>query len=546
MFKKEFTISHKTICSKKDVKELRAKLLEKNPNLQEKDLIEILPADAAIHCHKCDNKAILYMPDKQAPAFFDNGEGELFPTLNTLWQFPHLLFELMIHPQVSPYILKKDGADLMLQGVIPPSNGVAGLGPIEKGQIRCVTIDGNPYPIAVGTMLVNKAQAAKFKGPGMQIVHCFGDYLWALCGKVCPNSGFKEGAEEIEPCGDKKEDASEVKKEAQEDVTPKEAEAPTNDMPQDDLIDFCFLQACKKAVAEGLFPIKGDDFYQQHMIPLRPEGTTLDVKKTTHKQLGKYYNALRKQKCLEVVEKKGVVSLVSCVLDHKVLKAMEEKFAHVVCEKAVEKEKVSVAVDKVKISTLYSPNTDLALLYKEIGIDKKKLMTLEDALNSILRKHLKDNNLLEDSKVKIDEALIDSLYKVSRNKPKDLDEFPTEASLFSVEEIFTNRLDEHTCVEVDGKAVTRKGPLQKIEVHLTRKGAHNLSRLVGLENFSLCVDTLAQDLKKFFNCTTTVEELPGNKTKDKMLQIQGHVDNEIKDYLLSKFGIPHKFVVVKN
>lgn len=551
MFKKEFTVAHKTICSKKDVKELKHSLLEKHPNLQEKDLAQLLPAESSIHCYKCDNRVILYLPDKQVPTFFDDGNGELYPTLHTLWRFPHMMFELTIYPEVSKYIL--NGADLMLQGVIPPSNGVVGLGPVTKGQLRCVTIEGNPYPIAVGNMLVNKTQMEKLLGKGLQVVHCFGDQLWAYCGKICPNAGFKEGAEEITACTDKMVvEADATNGNGTE--TPVQAEAPATsdpsvDLPPDDLLEYCFLQACKKAASQGIFPAKGDDFYLHHMLPLRPEGTTLDVKKTSHKQLSKFYNSLRKQKCLEVTEKKGVVTLVSCNLDHKVMKAMEEKYGDIAADaQVVEAKKTkSEAANTVKVTTVYSPNVDLALLYKEVGVDKKKLMTLEEALNSVLRAHLEKHNLVEDKKVKVDEALIDSLYKVSRFKPKDMDEFPTEANVASVEEIFTNRLDEHTTVEVEGHGtVTKKGPLQKIEVHLTRKGGHNLSRLVGLENFSLNVDVLAQDLKKQFNCTTTVEELPGKQTKDKMLQIQGHVDNEIKDYLLSSYGIPNKYIVIKN
>jgi len=561
MFKKEFTVQHKSLLSKKDVKQLKSTVLEKFPNLNEEEWNTLFPPEVGIAGHKIDNKIVLYLQQgKPAPSFYhtDDGKGEIYPTLNTLWQFPYMMSELTIHPQVSKFIL--NGADLMLQGVIPPSNGIVGLGPVVKNQIRCLKVEGNPYPLAVGQMLVNQGAMEKLTGKGLQPLHIFGDALWAHCGKVIPNDGFKEGAEEIEACADtSKLKFSDAEPDGHGGATngvahaneeePKVPDVPTIDITPDDLLEYCFLAACKKANAEGLFPANGSDFYSHVMLPLRPEGTTLDVKKTSHKQISKFYNALRKLKCLEVTEKKGIVTLVSCNLEHKAMKAFEEKYGKIAAESSVVEEKKGkqTTAKQVKVTTLWSPNSDLAILYKEMGIDKKKLMTMEDAMKTVLHAYIEKNDLLQDKKVKIDEKLIDSLYKVSQHKPKDLDEFPKEALCAAVEEIFQNRSDEHTAVEVEGSGtVTKKGPLHKIEVHLTRKGGHNLTRVVGLETFSLSPDTLAQDLKKTLNCTTTVEELPGNKTKEKMLQLQGHVDNELKDYLLSTYGIPKSYVTVKN
>lgn len=101
-----------------------------------------------------------------------------------------------------------NGADLMLPGVLVPANGVVGFGTVTKNQPRCIKIDGNPYPIAVGRMLVNQTQMEKpgtfsflfsslerLKGKGMEVLHFYKDCLWAQCGKVKPNTGFTEEEE---------------------------------------------------------------------------------------------------------------------------------------------------------------------------------------------------------------------------------------------------------------------------------------------------------------------------------------------------------------
>merc|ERR1719379_2752392 len=98
--------------------------------------------------------------------------------------------ELTIHAPVSKFVL--NGADLMLPGVIVPTNGLAGLGAVTKGQKRCIKIEGNPYPIAVGKMLVNQTQMEKLKGKGLEVCHVYKDMLWAHMGKPIPNKGFEE------------------------------------------------------------------------------------------------------------------------------------------------------------------------------------------------------------------------------------------------------------------------------------------------------------------------------------------------------------------
>merc|ERR550514_1901490 len=105
---------------------------------------------------------------------------------------------------------------------------------------------------------------------------------------------------------------------------------------------------------------------------------------------------------------------------------------------------------------------------------------------------------------------------------------------------------EHTKVDVDGESCVRKGGLPKIEMHLTRKGGHNITRVVGLETYCIQPEALAQELKRLLNCTTSVEELPGNKIKDKMMQTQGHVQTEVIDYLKKVYNVNKKFVDVKN
>ena len=85
---------------------------------------------------------------------------------------PQALKALHTHSEVSPRIL--GGADLMLQGVIPPP---AGLGDFDEGDKRSVALPNNHLPFGVGSLVVSSAAVATtgLKGRGLKLLHHYPD-----------------------------------------------------------------------------------------------------------------------------------------------------------------------------------------------------------------------------------------------------------------------------------------------------------------------------------------------------------------------------------
>jgi translation initiation factor 2D len=77
----------------------------------------------------------------------------------------------------------------MLPGVIIPDSGIEH--PYKIGDVVGVIIRGNPFPLAVGKMLVTKEMMIKsgMRGKGVEMVHTYADTLWA--------SGSKEDPPEV-------------------------------------------------------------------------------------------------------------------------------------------------------------------------------------------------------------------------------------------------------------------------------------------------------------------------------------------------------------
>lgn len=591
MYKKQFAVQQQNLLSKKDLKGLKAGIAEQFPGIEQEALDTLLP-EGQVKLLKLDNRGVLYVAENQPPSFFDpEGRQDFYPTLHTLWLHPNIMPELTIHPEVSKYVL--NGADLMLPGVIVPANGVAGFGSVSKGQKRCIKCEGNPYAIAIGKMLVNQTQMEKLKGKGLEVCHVFKDCLWVFSGKSIPNKGFSEKEDEITKCGDTTYVPGAVKAEAPavpvasstdespaapSDASPTSAgdaspvAAPASapeasgssrapdDWTQDELLDFCFMQAFTISLLEDKsLPVEASELYEKHMKPARPEGTSLDVKKSSHKQIGKFLNALRKSKVIEVNEKKGVISVTKVVRDHKFFAQLKEKFAGASAEAAeVAASSASVSASSKdlpppKVTTVWKIKSDskgLEELFKSVGKSKTDFHSSEDARNVLLG-YIKTQKLGEasddDARVKLDDGLISALYRVAGAQKKDLT-FPEDESLGELEEKMLSRMQEHTTIEVAGlPPVTRKGPPEHwlIEVTLSRKGAHNVTRVCNLEAYGIEVPSLGDELKKKLNCTVHIEAMPGKNSKDQSMTLQGHVDQELSEHLQQKYGITKAFFSVK-
>eukprot|EP00928_Gymnodinium_smaydae_P038878 TRINITY_DN26701_c0_g2_i1.p1 TRINITY_DN26701_c0_g2~~TRINITY_DN26701_c0_g2_i1.p1 ORF type:complete len:580 (-),score=135.25 TRINITY_DN26701_c0_g2_i1:194-1933(-) len=579
MYKKPFIAQGQNLLSKKDLKTLKNQVSEQYPGLGEKDFDALLPEGQA-KVVKLDNRCLLYSAGDSAPCFFDaEGRGELYPTLHTLWQHPYMMMELTIHPPVSKFVL--NGADLMLPGVIVPANGIAGIGTVAKGQARCIKIEGNPYPIAVGKMLVNQTQMEKLKGKGMEVLHVYKDTLWAHCGKAVPNAGFSEKEDEITPCSDSSwkpgaapvDAAAAPSKEGEGSADASQAPPPADGAPatstaagsgkaaadwtQDDLLDFTFLQALKLTLSDDkALPIEASELYEKHMKPARPEGTTIDVKKSSHKQIGKYLNAMRKAKAIDVTEKKGVIFVSKVDRGHKTFAKLEEKFAADIAAASSASAENAAATDEgpatsaglaaPTITAMWKPSHYTEVLFKAVGKSKSDLYTWDQA-RAVLVSYVEKEGLGkgDEGPVKMNEELVNALLKAAGGQKKD-QTWPEEVDFEELEDKLQERMQEHSAINVTGVGTTtRKGPPVKIDVQLSKKGAHNVTKVFNLEAYGLDPVAMGDELKKKLNCTIFIEDLPGKNAKDKMLQVQGHVDKDLVKYLEQKYGITKSFFSVK-
>eukprot|EP00873_Tetraselmis_striata_P016277 jgi/Tetstr1/436541/TSEL_002696.t1 len=333
MFKKPVTLSSTHKISGGDRKKLRKQapatprtpayttpysrlsLQKAFPGAAEEDLLAVLPAkDGELSLGKVQSsRTQIYLLDEQ-PIFVDvSGKGDFFPTVFALWRAPALLPAVTVkHPAVTTYVV--GGADLMLPGV----DAAAGVPPVERGAMVAILSPGNPAPLAVGeaAMAASDVAAAGGKGRFLRAMHHYRDCLWALPGRdIVPNEGYYTDG--VGPIGGAQEDLTGLQEEeggeggeggADEASAGAQVEGTAEGLAavsisdggeavdgpadagedMDTLLQRAFMQALHTSLEDSALPIQGGKLWSDHMLPSRPPGSHLDLKRSSYKKLSKF------------------------------------------------------------------------------------------------------------------------------------------------------------------------------------------------------------------------------------------------------------------
>ncbi|SBT76272.1 translation initiation factor SUI1, putative [Plasmodium ovale] len=230
MFKNKVTFSNKNFLGNKDRKKL-ASYLKSTFNIEkDEEVDEILDKEDTSVCKVQKTKISVYL-SKNIPVLF-SVQNVIFPTVYTLWKFPHIIPCFVIYPPASEFLLR--GADLMIPGICKDIDEVEKL---KEGNIWGVRVFNNPHMFAVGQCAVeynnsNSKQFYDLKGKCLKLVHIFNDELWRLGSQTIPHNSFKskiiDSVEEViddfnqfKIYGEKEKKSKKTKKEVEEEDTKK-------------------------------------------------------------------------------------------------------------------------------------------------------------------------------------------------------------------------------------------------------------------------------------------------------------------------------------
>uniref|UniRef100_A0A0D9VH44 SUI1 domain-containing protein n=1 Tax=Leersia perrieri TaxID=77586 RepID=A0A0D9VH44_9ORYZ len=508
-----------------------------------------------------------------------DGRGhDLFPTVYALWKVPDLLPAFTLKGgEVSRFIL--GGADLMFPGIsIPPE----GLPSFEAGQPWSVKVPGNPAPIAVGatTMSSNEALKAGDSADGRYVPNegFYADIVVEdpnYASQSQPSVSSEDHAEGIHASTIDGEEAvvdvseshttdPDIHIESIEDLTAgvsevklpedKATEEPTEEREYqnlsteevDSLLDKCLLQALYTSVKDKDLPIPGSTLWSNHILPCRPPGVTLDIKKSSHKKLSKWLQSKSSTGLITAKEDKYKKEVVLTGINRKHPDYMAFKPEKRVQEPVEQHDNVVAegsSTKQLEVAEIYKPSSHVNPIFMAVGADTGKYYSPSEASDIVFR-YIEKENLVkptDKTKVILDATLCDALYKGAIKKGSA---YPSEIHKRDLGSTFLNRMQIHHRVARGNEEVIRKGAIRTIQIMTERRqGNKKMTRLSGLECFLMDADSLASELQKKFACSTTTAELPGKKGQHEVL-VQGGVIDDLAKHLVEHYGVPKRFIEV--
>ncbi|XP_062025349.1 uncharacterized protein LOC133741464 isoform X3 [Rosa rugosa] len=505
--------------------------------------------------------------------------------------------------EVSRYVI--GGADLMFPGISIPAEGLPSF---IAGEAWAVKVPGNPAPIAVGTTTMSCTEALKagLRGKALKIAHYYGDLLWeSVEGPYVPNAGFLEDAvfedptlssaqisdsydganggshdqlngiddremgQHVDVADVQSEPSSasvapiDARNEIAEEVTANvgdlkltdddsanqstgEDQHPLSAEDVDMLLEKCLLQALHTTVKDKDLPMPGSTLWSNYVLPCRPSGITLDIKKSSYKKLSKWLQAKCSTGLIRVKEDKYkkesvLLSIDRSHPDYSSFKPEKRQVEEAV-QTGVPAVSESRSVKILEVAEIYKPSVHVNPVFASVGADTGELYSASDATD-IVFKYVEKENLVkptDKSIVILDVILCDALFKGAIKKGST---YPTEIHKRDLGAAFVNRMQAHHIVTRGNDSVVRKGGLKTVQIMTERRqGNKKMTKLSGLETFLVDPEALASELQKKFACSTTVAELPGKKGLEVL--VQGGVIENLAKHLIEQYGIPKRYIEV--
>ncbi|XP_037099169.1 eukaryotic translation initiation factor 2D [Syngnathus acus] len=568
MFAKPFRVKSNIVMKGSDRRKLKADIAAAFPSLSSDELSELVPNKeefnvVKIYTHKGDAVTI-YVGHKN-PLFFEM-EKQLYPTVYMLWRYPAALPTFRTWPPVLHKLV--GGADLMLPGVVVPSDG---LPDVKRGDSCAVTLVNNKAPVAIGTAAVSCAemQSLGMKGRGVCVLHSYMDHLWAFGEKSSPPTlrDAEGGAPDLngDQCLAEEQEEDEEEEEAEHQASqlvkdqacPAVAEQAEGEVEkaneegeqahQDDkspqevmdaLLWQCFLLALKSKVKKSELPLLTSTFLRNHMVSCCPSGKHLDIKKSSYKKLSKFLHVMQQQHSLVRVKEltKGVESIVE--VDWK---SPELRFSAPV-ETVIEAvPQTEAQYHPPEITALYSVPARLQPLFQDAN--KRKGVALQPTeVRSIVTEYVKNNDLVDETNksknyVRINPTLCDCLLEKSEYQ---------DVETLKWDELFSRTLGRmQECYQIAFPGQTpqiKKGHIEPIDVSVASRGSNKKVTVIkNLEVYALDPSAVAIALQRRVQASSVLQAVPG--AKDKVLvQIQGNQIQQVGHLLLDHYGIPRKYI----
>ncbi|XP_076635667.1 eukaryotic translation initiation factor 2D isoform X2 [Colletes latitarsis] len=497
------------------------------------------------------------------PMFFqiDSLHQTLLPTIYTLWHHPNLLRVFTTGLPVVPKLAS--GADLMLPGVIMKEPiTLYSFGKLQKGTPVSVDTEDNKASVAVGITARSSEDMYMSGGHGkcVEILHVIGDTLCQL-GKppIRPNLGplnldvdneklenidlinensdqpLVEATNNLEICNDNiletefltEENAEETRTEESEEVENtivEQSEAVVDPVQEmDNLLEYCFLKACKKSVKSSDLPMLVSNFSKNHLLAACPPDRNIDIKKSRYKKLSVFLAEMKAKGVINTSVIKGVESILSIKFDHPLLKEL------VVLEEPAPPSDPVVSNTAV-VSECYRVTADVVPVLSKFRYEKGDVMKRAE-IRKCFTEYVKAENLQDGKILKLNPQLA-GIMKTKVNQ----ETITMEDGINK----FIGRMTHMHEVTLAGNKLLHTGKLEPIDMRVTvRSGGKKVTLVNNLETFGINSKEFSKECQSI-GASATITDEPGKKTPSVL--VQGNQILYVYKLLTEKYQIKKTYI----
>jgi translation initiation factor 2D len=586
MWKKPWKPQKQNLIKTSDKRRLKEKIAEQYPKISKEQLDLIIPQKGQITTIKVggESRTVVYCLEKD-PIFFDidGREKQFIPTVYTLWRLDTFLPTFVTPTAVFRYI--SSGADLMLPGVIAPDGNPDNYPDFKEGDIFTISFPGYPKPYAVGLTQCSKNSIKQngMTGRALRVLHSYPDNLWKIGSKEHLPPPSEQQEEELDltqveenPEGEQRdgetEGDTENKEGAEGEKTAEEggennntnviSEGQTepsnnNNVPakpevnMDELIEKSFFQAIKKRLKDKDLPILASTFYSKYLLPSRPAGTEIDIKKSCYKQLRGLLDAMVEKGVIKIQsQQQGVIMINQVNRESEWIAKFRTLAIEATAEGAKDEEKDDEDEDEenLAIKEFYQIPKDLSFLTE--GNEYKEFRSLTDC-NKVLWDYIAAKNLNVEGNARFVSLDTSLLTMLSKSQKQDINIGSADMPKMEKKQLaltFKNKLVPYYEIIVHGIREMRKGTVKSVVVTEDKRGRHVMTHVVGLEHFGLDPKEIAKACSKKFAVSATTAKLPGKDNNVMEVLVQGKdLQESIGELIETQYKIPAKYIdVVEN
>ncbi|KAL6427294.1 hypothetical protein ACFW04_008697 [Cataglyphis niger] len=564
MFIKPFKIKSNYQLKGTERKKLCEEILAAYPSLLE-DIQSLLPKKESISLMKVVTHSgqisRIYCVAK-TPMFFQlDSYNVLFPTIYTLWHHPCLINTFTMHSGVLAKLAS--GADLMLPGlVLKEPVTLYSFGKLPKGSLVSIGTEENKAAVAVGITALSSEDMYMAAGHGkcVEVFHVIGDMLCQL-GKPPlkpdlgpPNDNLISMSENTESNNqqtimdqtevlpikleqlDIGEDSNDVTKdetiskeylEETENVEMEnshtlESEVVDPVQEMDQLLEYCFLKACKTTIKSSDLPMLSSNFFKNHLLVACPPGKNVDVKKSRYKKLSVFLAEMKTKGIINTSITKGVESLLSIKFDHPLVKQLIVNEEPVVAEPVVSNSAV--------VSECYRVTADVLPILSKFGYEKGDVMKRAD-IRKCFTEYAKAEDLQNGKTLKLNPQLAGIMRTKVHQETVTMEDGINK---------FIGRMTHMHEVTLAGNTLLHTGKLEPIDMRVTvRSGGKKVTLVNNLETFGINLKEFSKECQNIGASATIIDD-PGKKTPSVL--VQGNQILYVYKLLTEKYQIKKNYI----